>query len=744
MVKASKKMSKRPAAPHEALQAVAEVGRKKMPPHARRKPATKSQGAADLRAEMGPPSSQSTQNAAQNAGKNSGKKSGKSSVRNSVRNSGKNSGKNSGDSSTNPSAHHGGSPDPQGSYEDRFLDLWRDSLAAGLMPYLPESGAFSLKDISASVGAHMQGASQSISDAAVRALKDVGKAGMPFGFADQPARREATNSEDETAGQTHGAAANPHAGQPADQAFKPKRRPTPKPSDGTPRVPRALALTLSQVGALWGASPLVAAQLAAHFNWQKIKGDAAGSVQSERELRSHAAFPPAAFQPVSEAFADYFAPYFNTLSLEQVSALPAASAARAPKRLHKTLFGLNRYMRAPYRRAQGYDGGEVIWRRGSCTVWDLAAKDTAGHPSVSSEQGQQPAGKPIFLVPSLVNRAYILDLMPGHSFTAFLKQEGWRPYLLDWGEPQQESEALSLEAYVTERLLPAFDAACAHAAGKAGHPVSRPATRRKKAQQNEENQQANDEAKNERTDMGKGQVGGAVGMPVLGYCMGGTLSVALARLRPKSVSSLALLAAPWDMHQDTAHPFVTLAPLLSGLAHMFDHVTKEVVQAAMLGKVQPRFKPSQTVSADVLQALFNMLDPTLNDRKFSRFAGVPDDSLYYNYFLALEHWANDGQDLSLSVAADCITQWYKDNLTGRGQWHIGGQYIDPALVTQPSLIVLPKQDRLVSEASAAALVHQLPHAEALQAHGGHVSMVAGLSARTHLWEPLSAWLKAHC
>ena len=720
-------------------------------------------------------------------------------------------------------------------YEERFLDLWRDSLAAGLTPYLPESGAFSLKDLSTSLGGHMQGAAQTVSDAAVRALKEA-ETGMPFGFASQAARWPSTAGADAatstantatTGDAAHSArtGAGDTAAQPrserdsqaahgfGEQAPRPAPSPASKPTDGTPRVPRALALTLSQMGALWGASPLVAAQLAAHFNWQKLSGDKAAaskaqgsgqdseqdseqsSGQSSGQGSGHdagqggAQFAPA-FQQVSEAFADYFAPYFNKLSVEQASALPAATAARAPKRLHKALFGLNRYMRARYRRAPGYEGGEIIWRRGSCAVWDLAAKDAASRPQARTKRGEVQAGKPIFLVPSLVNRAYILDLMPGHSFTDYLKQEGWRPYLLDWGEPQQDSEALSLEAYITERLLPAFDAACIHAAG-AAEPAAKPAARRKKAQQNaasteikrqalrrDEAQATGQAAENatenateiaaenapgNRTENAPdyasghaahkiaenaqgynfGQPSNPIGMPVLGYCMGGTLSVALARLRPKSVTSLALLAAPWDMHQDAAHPFVTLSPLLSGLAHMFDHVTKEVVQAAMLGKVQPRFQPSQTVSADLLQALFNMLDPTLNDRKFSRFASVPDDSLYYSYFLALEHWANDGQDLSLSVAADCITKWYKDNLTGRRQWHVGGQCIDPALVTQPSLVVLPKQDRLVSEASAAALVQQLPNAQPLHAHGGHVSMVAGLRARTHLWEPLSTWLQAH-
>ena len=50
-------------------------------------------------------------------------------------------------------------------------------------------------------------------------------------------------------------------------------------------------------------------------------------------------------------------------------------------------------------------------------------------------------GVPALFVPSLVNRAYVLDLAPGHSMLRWLAGQGVRPLLLDWGWPRRSSGA---------------------------------------------------------------------------------------------------------------------------------------------------------------------------------------------------------------------------------------------------------------------------------------------------------------
>jgi polyhydroxyalkanoate synthase len=130
-------------------------------------------------------------------------------------------------------------------------------------------------------------------------------------------------------------------------------------------------------------------------------------------------------------------------------------------------------------------------------------------PAVWSEGGTRlldygtAAGRAVLFVPSLINRAYVLDLAEGHSMLRWFAGQGVRPLLLDWGWPEETERRFSLTDYVAGRL----ERAMAAAVRIAGTP------------------------------------------PVLaGYCMGGTLAVAAAQRRPDLISGLALLAAPWDFH----------------------------------------------------------------------------------------------------------------------------------------------------------------------------------------------------
>src|SRR5260370_22700419 len=59
---------------------------------------------------------------------------------------------------------------------------------------------------------------------------------------------------------------------------------------------------------------------------------------------------------------------------------------------------------------------------------------------------------PILLVYALINRPYILDLIPGNSFVEYLLGQGFDVYLLDWGIPGDEDKRLSFGHYVLDYL----------------------------------------------------------------------------------------------------------------------------------------------------------------------------------------------------------------------------------------------------------------------------------------------------
>jgi polyhydroxyalkanoate synthase len=127
-------------------------------------------------------------------------------------------------------------------------------------------------------------------------------------------------------------------------------------------------------------------------------------------------------------------------------------------------------------------------------------------------------------VPSLINRAYILDLAPEKSLLRFLAAEGLRPLLVEWGRPTDLERAFTLTDYVAGRLERAAEAAV----DAAGVPVA-----------------------------------------VVGYCMGGLLALALAERRPALVAALALLATPWDFHAERAAQARLVGRLAEPLARAF-------------------------------------------------------------------------------------------------------------------------------------------------------------------------------
>jgi polyhydroxyalkanoate synthase subunit PhaC len=218
--------------------------------------------------------------------------------------------------------------------------------------------------------------------------------------------------------------------------------------------------------------------------------------------------------------------------------------------------GLRAYWRHPYRRA--VDELEVVWRRGSARLL-----------------GYGSAGLPVFVIPSLINRAYILDLSAERSFLRHLARQGFRPLLLDWGEPRGPELQLTLADHVHDRAQGALDAALAIAGER---PV------------------------------------------VLGYCMGGLLAAALAQARRWDLAGLALLATPWDFHADgvTAAPLVqALGPLTASVAAL-GFAPVELLQAFFaqlgpLGVVEKFQRFGELPPGSARARLFVAVEDWLND-----------------------------------------------------------------------------------------------------------------------------------
>ncbi len=213
--------------------------------------------------------------------------------------------------------------------------------------------------------------------------------------------------------------------------------------------------------------------------------------------------------------------------------------------------GLAAYRRHPYSR--DLPDPPAIWAEGGSRLLDYGGE-----------------GRPVLFVPSLINRAYVLDLMEGRSLLRWLAGQGVRTLLLDWGWPGEAERGFTLTDYIAGRL--------------------------------------------ERALM-------AVAGPVVlaGYCMGGLLTLASALRRPDRIAALALLATPWDFHagEGAARRARAAAALLPGLDPMM-----EPTGALMVDLIQVLFAILDPYAVAQKFRAFGRLNP--NSDRAALFVALED------------------------------------------------------------------------------------------------------------------------
>ncbi len=303
----------------------------------------------------------------------------------------------------------------------------------------------------------------------------------------------------------------------------------------------------------------------------------------------------------------------------------------------------------------------------------------AGEVRVFSKGGAALDRAPVLLIPSMINGSAILDLMPERSMFDTFYAAGLQPYLLDWGEAIKDAGLADFDVLFAGRLLPAI------AALRAQH--NRP-------------------------------------VHLVGYCMGGTMAVAAARLSD-DVAGLATIAAPWDFYHGALSERVKFWSL----------------------SILPSMADKGFMDVDWLQMLFSSLDESMGVEKFARFAALCDrgdqGSDEAALFVAVEDWLNDGVALPQGIARAVIQDWYFGNAPMRGGWRVCGQGIVPEEIDVPALVIASTKDRLVEYDSARALAEALPDAQLIDPECGHIGMIAGRRAKKDVWDVIGDWILGH-
>jgi polyhydroxyalkanoate synthase len=107
---------------------------------------------------------------------------------------------------------------------------------------------------------------------------------------------------------------------------------------------------------------------------------------------------------------------------------------------------------------------------------------------------------PVLIVYALINRLYILDLIPGRSFVQHLLTNGLDVYAVDWGAPGDEDRSITFDYYIEGYL--------------------------------------------DRMVKKVVALSGAPQISLFGYCIGGTLAAIYSALHPERIKNLVLLTTP--------------------------------------------------------------------------------------------------------------------------------------------------------------------------------------------------------
>ncbi|HUJ59899.1 MAG TPA: alpha/beta fold hydrolase [Kofleriaceae bacterium] len=160
---------------------------------------------------------------------------------------------------------------------------------------------------------------------------------------------------------------------------------------------------------------------------------------------------------------------------------------------------------------------------------------------------------PVVLVPSLINRWYVLDLGAGRSLIEWLVAQGHDVFCIDWGTPGDEDRYLTWDDFAGRYVGRAVRIATRYGRRGAAH--------------------------------------------VLGYCLGGTLATSYVAAFPEHTASLLALAAPIDFDHAGIMATWTRTPTfdVAALVEAFGNVPWPLMQASF-NLLRPTLRAQKTVA----------------------------------------------------------------------------------------------------------------------------------------------------
>ncbi len=291
--------------------------------------------------------------------------------------------------------------------------------------------------------------------------------------------------------------------------------------------------------------------------------------------------------------------------------------------------------------------------------------------------GKTVAQTPILICFALVNRPYVMDLIPGKSIIEILVKSGFEVYLIDWGYPTDADKDDGLDVHVNLYIDRMVDKVCE-------------LSRQKQ-------------------------------VTLLGYCMGGAMSMMYTALHQEKIKNLVTLATPFD--------FGASENILSKWGR--DLPVEDIVNT--FGNCPGWFL---NMGFDAMKP-FDKIDKMINITD-----GILDDD-FRTLFTAMEKWVSDAVSVPGKAYEEFLRGGFRENRLMKNEFCVGEQVVDLKKITCSYLNLVAEKDTLVPPVSSLKIGDYLGSEDKklMTCPTGHIGLaVSGKTLKT-LWPEAAAWMK---
>jgi len=288
---------------------------------------------------------------------------------------------------------------------------------------------------------------------------------------------------------------------------------------------------------------------------------------------------------------------------------------------------------------------------------------------------------PLLLVFAVMNRPYILDLRPGHSYVEFMLKKGYDLYLLDWGAPGPEDKNMNFGDYTLEYLPRAI--------------------RKLKVVSRVEE------------------------FSMLGWCIGAIIATSYAALRPNDgLRNLILLTAPLDFSDKEAITFArwTAEPNfdVDKVLQTFGNMPAEMIEYGAKA-----LKPVENYVGNFLRLWDNLQDPKVVEA-----------------WHAMNTWVTDNIPMAGATFRQLVVDLYRNDRLMKGEWVLRGERVDVGKIRANLLTVIAEGDHITPPCQSRTIMSRVSSKdkELFSVPGGHIGIMAGSGASKVTWPHLDGWL----